>query len=154
MATFGLLQMSLGDHEGGIAAYELAIRRATEARQPKTALRATLNLFISTSDICHSVDTNLLQQATAQLRNSTEPDTLGTAMSLARRLRRKDYPKPLDQGVVNEFLEAIREGAGKLLSSLFAESVKKATGDEAPESQEAGTGKMSPKDSESAATVR
>ncbi|HMF02036.1 MAG TPA: hypothetical protein VKK06_19250 [Terriglobia bacterium] len=146
IATFGLLQMSSGDHAAGIAAYEMAIRRATEAREPKTALRAALNLLISTSDICHSVDMNLLRQATSQLRNSTQPDILGTAMSLARRLRRREYPEPPDEGVVIEFVQAIREGAGKLLSSLFAESVQKATGAESPESEEAGTDATRAKD--------
>lgn len=137
MATYGLLQMRLGDHAGGIAAYETAIARANQLADPKTALRAVLNLLISMHDICQSVQVDILEQAALHIRGAIEPQCIGTAMSLARRLLRKDFMKPdALQRAATEFIAAAKEGAGKLLSSLFAESVDKATSDEVSSARE------------------
>jgi tetratricopeptide (TPR) repeat protein len=128
MATYGLLQMSLGLHAEGVAAYETAIRRATEVSDSKTVVRAALNLAISEFDVLHSVDPDLIRQTIAHLRDAADPQSLGTAMSLARRLMREERMESEGVAAVGkEFVEAVREGAGKLLGSLFAESVDKAT---------------------------
>jgi hypothetical protein len=128
MATFGLLQMSFGNHEEGVTACEVALQRANDMRDSRTAVRAALNLLISIVDVCRSLDIDLLRQTTKRLRDTTDAGCLGTAINLARRLARRNFDADkFADAATEEFRDAIKDGGGKLLGSIFGEAVEQAT---------------------------
>ena len=128
LATYGLLRMAQGNVEDGRRFYEESIRRASDAGDRRTALRATLHFLISGIDLSRSVDTNALKQSTVALKDSVDASCVGLAMTVARRLKTAQ----LDEGgdlrkAAAEFTSVMAESRVKLLSSIFAESLQQAT---------------------------
>ena len=128
LATYGLLLMAQGNLEDGRRFYEESIRRASDAGDRRTALRAALHFLISGIDLARSVDTSVLKQSTVALRDSVDPSCIGTAMTVARRLKTAQFDKTgtLSKTAV-EFTSAMEESRSKLLHSIFAETLQEAT---------------------------
>ena len=138
MATYGLLLMSQGNVIEGTQCYEEAIRRANEKGDARTALRAALNLMISSVDVSNSIDPDFLKHVATRLRETSDPSSLGTAMSLSRHLSKAQLEaNPEIQEAMRMFTSALKEGQIRLLESRFAQSVQEATKSPLKEQKEA-----------------
>lgn len=133
LATYGLLLMAQGNLEDGRRFYEESIWRASDAGDRRTALRAALNFLISGIDLARSVDSNVLKQSTVALRDSVDPSCIGTAMTVARRLKAAQLDETGDLSkTAAEFTSAMEESRSKLLRSIFAETLQEATQEPSP----------------------
>ena len=138
LATFGLLLMAQGNVQEGSKFYEESIRRARDAGDRRTALRATLHFLISSLDIARSVDINALNQSALALKETIDPGCVGTALAVARRLNAAAFGDSEKlQKAATEFTSAVRESRVKLLRSLFAESLQESTQDTTPKREHA-----------------
>jgi tetratricopeptide (TPR) repeat protein len=121
IATYGLLLMSQGHFDEGVAQYVEAVNRAKSAADLTSATRATLNLLISMFETAKKLDPVLLKATSNALKAATDPGCFATGISLARKLAKANISGSDPIATASrEFIECVQIEKNRFLNSVFA----------------------------------